>query len=83
MGKQTFLTSEKGRVIDLCTAYMQQESLLLRTSPSNSQNVRKWIEKFIISEDVMSKMSLLDFSDVSGGRTICGELPQTDRPFQS
>jgi glycine cleavage system T protein len=52
MGKQTFLTTEKGRVVDLCTAYMQQESLLLRTSPSNSQNVKKWIEKFVISEDI-------------------------------
>ncbi len=52
MGKQTFLATEKGRVMDLCTAYMQQESLLLRTSPFNSQNVKKWIEKFIISEDV-------------------------------
>ncbi len=61
MGKQTFLTTEKGRVIDLCTAYMQQESLLLRTSPSNSQNVRKWIEKFIISEDVNVEDVTADF----------------------
>jgi len=52
MGKQTFLTTEKGKVIDLCTIYTQQESLLLRTSPTNSANVKKWIEKFIISEDI-------------------------------
>lgn len=52
MGKQTFLTTEKGRVVDLCTVYVQQGSILLLTSPGNSENVRKWIEKFVISEDV-------------------------------
>lgn len=52
MGKKTFIATEKGRVVDLCTVYAQQESLLLRTSPTNSANVKKWIEKFIISEDV-------------------------------
>ncbi|MGB8479614.1 MAG: aminomethyltransferase family protein [Acidobacteriaceae bacterium] len=52
MGKQTFLATEKGRVVDFCTVYAQQESLLLFTSPVNSQNVKKWIEKFIISDDV-------------------------------
>ncbi|MCL5034595.1 MAG: aminomethyltransferase family protein [Bacteroidetes bacterium] len=52
MGKQAFLTTEKGRVVDLCTVYAQQGSLLLQTSPGNSENVKKWIEKFIISEDV-------------------------------
>ncbi len=52
MGKQTFLATEKGRVVDLCTVYVQQSSILLRTSPNNSENVKKWIEKFVISEDV-------------------------------
>ncbi len=52
MGKQTFLATEKGRVVDLCTVYAQQESLLILTSPGNSGNVKKWVEKFIISEDV-------------------------------
>lgn len=52
MGKQSFFATEKGRVVDLCTVYAQQGSLLIRTSPNNSENVKKWIEKFIISEDV-------------------------------
>ncbi len=52
MGKQTFFATEKGRVVDLCTVYAQQGSLLIRTSPNNSDKVRKWIEKFVISEDV-------------------------------
>ncbi len=52
MGKQTFFLTEKGKVIDLCTVTAQQESLRVRTSPGNSINVKKWIEKFIISEDV-------------------------------
>ncbi|MFZ1081327.1 MAG: folate-binding protein YgfZ, partial [Candidatus Kryptoniota bacterium] len=52
MGKQTFLATEKGRVVDLCTVYAQQENLLLLTSPSNSADVKKWIERFIISDDV-------------------------------
>lgn len=52
MGKQTFFATEKGRVVDLCTVYAQQGSLLVRTSPNNSANMKKWIEKFIISEDI-------------------------------
>ncbi len=52
MGKQTFFATEKGRVVDLCTVYAQQGSILLQTSPGNSEKVRKWIEKFIVSEDV-------------------------------
>ena len=52
MGKQIFLATEKGRVVDLCTVYAQQGNLLLQTSPGNSENVKKWIERFIISEDV-------------------------------
>ncbi len=52
MGKQTFLTTEKGRVVDLCSVYVQQGSTFLLTSPGNSESVKKWIEKFIISEDV-------------------------------
>ncbi len=52
MGRQTFLTTEKARIIDLCTVYAQQGGLLLQTSPGNSENVKKWIEKFIVSEDV-------------------------------
>lgn len=52
MGKQSFFATEKGRVVDLCTVYAQQGSLLVLTSPNNSENVKKWIEKFIISEDV-------------------------------
>jgi len=52
MGKQTFLVTEKGKVVDLCTVSVQQESVRLRASPTNSGNVKKWIEKFIIAEDV-------------------------------
>jgi glycine cleavage system T protein len=52
MGKQTFFATEKGRVVDLCTVYLQQGSILVRTSPNNSANVKKWIEKFVIMEDV-------------------------------
>lgn len=52
MGKQSFFATEKGRVVDLCTVYAQQGSLLVLASPNNSETVRKWIEKFVISEDV-------------------------------
>ncbi len=52
MGKQTFFATEKGRIVDLCTVYAQQESLLVLTSPGNSGKVAKWIERFVISEDV-------------------------------
>ena len=52
MGKQTFLATEKGRIVDLCTVWAQQKNLLLLTSPANSANVKKWIEKFVISDDV-------------------------------
>ena len=61
MGKQTFLATEKGRIVDLCTVYVQQGSLLLLTSPANSGNVKKWIEKFIITEDVKIEDVTLNF----------------------
>lgn len=52
MGKQAFFTTEKGRVIDLCTIYTMSEAILIITSPGNSDNLKKWIEKFIVNEDV-------------------------------
>jgi folate-binding protein YgfZ len=61
MGKQTFFVTEKGRVIDLCTVYAQQEGLLILTSPGNSANVKKWIEKFIIAEDLKVEDVSADF----------------------
>ncbi len=52
MGKQAFLATEKGRVVDLCTVFAREDGVLVLTSPGNSEKVRKWIEKFIVSEDV-------------------------------
>lgn len=61
MGKQAFFTTEKGRVVDLCTIYMMAESILILTSPGNSENVKKWIEKFIVNEDVLVENVTLSF----------------------
>ncbi|MGC8595141.1 MAG: aminomethyltransferase family protein [Candidatus Kryptoniota bacterium] len=61
MGKQAFFTTEKGRVIDLCTIYVMSESILVLTSPGNSENVKKWIEKFIVNEDVLVEDVTLSF----------------------
>lgn len=48
----TVLTNEKGRIIDLIVVYRQADALQLTSSPQNDEVVMKWLEKYIIMDDV-------------------------------
>jgi folate-binding protein YgfZ len=48
----TILTTEKGKIVDLCTALYVHNRLLLITSPRASEKVKTWLEKYIIMEDI-------------------------------
>lgn len=60
----TVLTTEKGRVIDVCTLVPRRDDHLLLTSKSQSGVVKSWLEKFIIMED-------LAIEDLSSTLTTC------------
>jgi folate-binding protein YgfZ len=48
----TPLLTEKGRIVDILTIRHEGERLLVLCSALRSVDVQRWIEKFIISEDV-------------------------------
>lgn len=51
--KQTVLTSEKGRIIDVVAVHrMEEDRLLLLGQSSESTQLISWIEKYIIMEDI-------------------------------
>lgn len=61
---RTVFTSEKGKVIDLCTIVPEAGDLLVVTSPGTASRVRSWLEKYIIMEDIT-------IADVSDSMTSC------------
>jgi folate-binding protein YgfZ len=48
----TVLTNEKGRIVDIVVVVVREEGIFLLTSPSRSNHIKIWLEKFIILEDV-------------------------------
>lgn len=52
MGKQTILTNEKGRIIDVITIINRIDHTLILTSPGNEQQVISWLMKYIIMENI-------------------------------
>jgi folate-binding protein YgfZ len=52
MGKQTILTNEKGRIIDVITVINRIDHSLILTSPGNEQQVISWLKKYIIMENI-------------------------------
>jgi folate-binding protein YgfZ len=52
MGKQTILTNEKGRIIDVITLINRIDHTLILTSPGNEQQVISWLKKYIIMENI-------------------------------
>jgi len=52
MGKQTILTNEKGRIIDVITVIIRIDHTLILTSPGNEQQVISWLKKYIIMENI-------------------------------
>jgi folate-binding protein YgfZ len=52
MGKQTILTNEKGRIIDVITVINRNDHTLILTSHGNEQQVISWLKKYIIMESI-------------------------------
>jgi folate-binding protein YgfZ len=52
MGKQTILTNEKGRIIDVITVINRNDHTLILTSHGNEQQVISWLKKYIIMENI-------------------------------
>lgn len=52
MGKQTILTNEKGRIIDIITLIHRNGHALILTSNNNEQQVISWLKKYIIMESI-------------------------------
>lgn len=48
----TVFTTDKGRIVDYVHVLVRDSSLLLLTSPTAENAVSRWIEKYIIMEDV-------------------------------
>ena len=46
------LTTEKGRVVDLCAFIPSDGAILAVTSAGRAPEVKAWLEKFIIMEDI-------------------------------
>ena len=60
---QTIFTTEKGRIIDKTTLFNFMEFQLLICSPEQQGKVMRWINKYIISDDIVQ-------SDITGKYTI-------------
>ena len=52
IGKQTILTNEKGRIIDIISVIQFHDHVLILTSRGHEQIVIAWLKKFIIMEDI-------------------------------
>jgi folate-binding protein YgfZ len=69
---KTIFTTEKGRIIDLATLLNFEDYQILFTSQEHQPKVLKWLDKYIITDDV-------NVSDINGKYTLL-ELsgPQAD-----
>lgn len=52
IGKQTILTNEKGRIIDVISVIKFPDHVLILTSHGKEETVISWLKKFIIMEDI-------------------------------
>jgi folate-binding protein YgfZ len=49
----TVLTNEKGRIVDLVYVCVLENEIYLLTSHDNGHKVKEWLERFVITEDVV------------------------------
>jgi len=72
LGKQTILTNEKGRIVDIITLLQHKDHYLLLTSRDNEEVVIKWLKKYIIIEDITFSIITdeVDMITVHGSRSM-------------
>ena len=72
LGKQTILTNEKGRILDIITLLQHKDHYLLLTTRDNEEVVIKWLKKYIIMEDITFSIITdeVDMITVHGSRSM-------------
>ena len=63
--RSTILITEKAKIIDLVTLIPYNNGYLLEISPNNEAKILKWLDKYIIMEDVKITDITSDFTKVS------------------
>jgi folate-binding protein YgfZ len=76
-GCDTVFITSTARTIDLVTAYVLEDSVLLLTSPGYSQRLISWMDRFIFFAD---KVELKDVTDSTAAFSLIG--PDSDRVIQ-
>lgn len=51
-GRQTILTNEKGRIIDVLTVLVVDTELLVLTASGKEKEVMSWLRKYVVMDDV-------------------------------
>jgi tRNA-modifying protein YgfZ len=84
-GGDTVFVTSTGRTIDLATAYVTEDSVILLVSPGYNQRLMEWMDRFIFFAD---KVELEDVTDatvtfsVLGGEELLAEWGvNTDQPY--
>ena len=72
LGKQTILTNEKGRILDIITLLQHKDHYLLLTTRDNEEVVIKWLKKYIIMEDITFSIITdeVDMITLHGSRSL-------------
>ena len=68
-GCDTVMVSSTARTIDLVSAYILEDSVLLLTSPSRRESLFKWLDKYIFFAD---KVHLQDVTDETSTFSLIG-----------
>jgi folate-binding protein YgfZ len=63
-GRQTVLTTEKGRIVDVLTVLADENSLFILTSENNAQPVRDYLRKYTIMDDFKTADVTEDFGAI-------------------
>lgn len=71
-GKQTILTNEKGRIIDIIILLQLTDDFLILTSKNNEQVIINWLKKYIIMEDIRFEIltNQIDMMTVHGAESM-------------
>ncbi|MBE9136222.1 folate-binding protein YgfZ [Nodosilinea sp. LEGE 07088] len=77
-GCDTVFVTSTARTIDLATVYVEEESLLILTSPGQDQHLIDWMDRYIFPAD---QVSLLNLTEEIAGFSLIGpdSLPTLNR----
>ena len=70
-GCETVFVNSTARTIDLATAYVTEESVLLLVSPQRREQLMTWMDKYIFP---MDRVEIKDISDEYGVLSLIGPL---------